>query len=90
MIEGLLQYCKEQKEAFESTKFIMIEETDYQHGDFLTVGWLLHALGQEKKVTFITFRENYAHFLALSKKVGKSIEGYLKSKQLTYIECFES
>ncbi len=90
MIEGLLQHCKDQKDLFRSARFVMIEENDYQHADFLTLGWLLDALAQQKPVTFITFRENYAHFLSLSKKIGKSIEGYLKSKQLTYIECFQS
>jgi hypothetical protein len=54
------------------------------------VGWLLSELAKQQPVTFIAFRENYAHFLSLSKKLGKSIEGYIKNKQLTYIECFES
>lgn len=90
MIEGLVQHCKDQKDLFTSSRCVMIQENEYQHADFLTVGWLLDALGQQKKVTFIAFRENYAHFLALSKRIGKSIEGYLKNKQLTYIECFES
>lgn len=51
---------------------------------------MLSELARQQPVTFIAFRENYAHFLSLSKKLGKSIEGYIKNKQLTYIECFES
>lgn len=51
---------------------------------------MLSELSRQQQVTFITFRENYAHFLSLSKKLGKSIEGYIKNKQLTYIECFQS
>ena len=54
----------------------------------MVVGWMLSELAREKAVTLISFRENYAHFLSLSKKLGKSIEGYIKNKQLTYIECF--
>ena len=88
MIDNFIQLCKEQKPLFDTARLTLIEETEYQHGDFLTLGLLLRALSQDQKVTFIALRENYAHFVALSKKVGKSIEGFLKNKQLTYIECF--
>ena len=49
---------------------------------------MLEELSQDNNVTFITFRENYAHFLSLSKKLGKSIEGFIKNKRLQMIECF--
>lgn len=51
---------------------------------------MFHELENNAKVSLIAFRENYAHYLSLSKKLGKSIETYLKSKQLKYYECFES
>jgi hypothetical protein len=90
MLEALIGQCRDHKETFAKSKCTLIEENQHHHSDFLVVGWMLHLLAQEQPVTFIAFRENYAHFLSLSKKLGKSIEGYLKTKQLTYIECFES
>lgn len=48
---------------------------------------VLEALKNNKKVVFIAFRENYAHYLSLSKKLGMSIEGHL-GKNITYVESF--
>jgi hypothetical protein len=88
MLERLGEHCKEQRGLFGEARFGVVEEREGGSGDFFVVGWMLEELARERKVTFVGFRENYAHFLSLSKKMGKSIEGYLKSKQLTYIECF--
>lgn len=35
---------------------------------------MMDALLKGQDVTFVGVRENYAHFLALSKKMGKSLE----------------
>ena len=56
MIEGLLQHCKEQKKGFQESKVSILIEKDYQTSDFITLGWLLHALAEGKVVTFLTFR----------------------------------
>lgn len=88
MLENLKEHCKDQKELFTTARVIAVEEKWSQHADFFVIGWMLDALAKEKKITFVAVRENYAHYLSLSKKLGKSIEGYLKNKQLTYIECF--
>jgi len=69
---------------------VMLTETDYQHTDFLLLGWMLRELTAGKKITFLAFRENYAHYTALSKRVGKSLEGFVKNNSLLYYECFES
>ena len=58
----------------DSATLITIEETLSSHSDFLIVSFLLDALSKGDDVTFLGTRENYAHFLALSKKMGKSIE----------------
>ena len=90
MIEALIQHCKSQETLFDQAKITILQENEYQEADFLTIGLLLRSLALGRKTLFITFRENYAHYLALSKKIGKSLEGFLKSKQLAYLECFES
>ena len=47
----------------------------------------MDSLGLGRPVVFITLRENYAHYLSLSKKLGGSLEQYL-NKGLTYYEAF--
>jgi len=48
---------------------------------------VMDALALGKPVVFIALRENYAHYLSLSKKLGGSFEQYL-NKGLTYYEAF--
>lgn len=50
---------------------------------------IMDALVNNKPVVFVALRENYAHYLSLSKKIGGSFEQYL-NKGLTYYEAFMS
>lgn len=58
----------------DTADFITIHEAFGNHGDFLTVSFMLDALMQGTDVTFLAIRENYAHYLSISKKMGKSLE----------------
>jgi hypothetical protein len=46
-------------------------------------------LKNKKKVIFVAFKNNYAHYLSASKKLGLSIELNIKNENLVYIDCFE-
>lgn len=74
----------------ESAALVTIHENNANHSDFLAVSFLLDYLLKGKEVTFVAVRENYAHFLALSRKMGKSIEEFGKSGKLLYYEAFAS
>ena len=60
-------------QGLESADLITIHENFSNHSDFLIVSFMLDALLKGRDITFLGIRENYAHFLALSKKMGKSI-----------------
>lgn len=84
MIQSIRDLCKEHIETLDSTDLITIHESYGNHGDFLTMSFMLDALLLAKDVTFLAIRENYAHYLSLSKKMGKSIEEFGKNGTLKY------
>lgn len=90
MIESIKEICKDHVQGLETADLITIQETLDNHGDFLVISFMMDALLKGQDVTFVGVRENYAHFLALSKKMGKSIEEYGKSGKLKYYEAFVS
>ena len=90
MIENIKEICKEfsNNVSYNKGNVITIHELFSQHADFLTVSFMLDRLTNGYHVTFLALRENYAHYNAISKKLGKSLETFLKSEQLDYYECF--
>ena len=89
MLEGLIAKCPEMKDALGEARIVLLTEEVYQTSDFLVVSMLQQYLTEGKATTFVAWRENYAHYLSLSKKLSKSIEPFLKSGTLQYIECFQ-
>ena len=90
MIECIKESAKDFSQAVSHNKgaVITIHEEFSQHADFLTVSFLVDRLASGNHVSFLALRENYAHYLALAKKIGKSFEASLKSEQMVYLECF--
>lgn len=90
MIDGVVELCREHSEVFKRGWLFVLEEKTNAHADEITVSWLIRILLQGTKAIFIVFRENYAHYASLAKKMGNPIDPFLKSGQLTYIECFNT
>lgn len=86
MIENIKEMCKDfaNNVSYNKGHVITIHELFSQHADFLTVSFMLDRLINGHHLTFLALRENYAHYLAISKKLGKSLETFLKSEQLVY------
>ncbi len=58
-------------------------------GNFMISSIINSYLKNKKKVIFVAFKNNYAHYLSASKKLGLSIELNIKNENLVYIDCFE-
>jgi archaellum biogenesis ATPase FlaH len=58
-------------------------------GNFLVSSLINSYLKNKNKVVFVAFKNNYAHYLNVSKKLGFSIEMNIKNDNLVYIDAFE-
>jgi hypothetical protein len=72
-----------------STGMTLLEEPPYLSSDVLLVSLVLSQL-QESPVILLALRENYAHYLSLSKKLGSSLEPHISSGRLVYYDNFMS
>ena len=58
------------------------------HSDLFLVSLLVDSLKGNKKVVLLVFRENFAHYSALAKKLGANLEQFVSNDQLKHVECF--
>ncbi|KRX03258.1 hypothetical protein PPERSA_09270 [Pseudocohnilembus persalinus] len=87
-----------QEEKTPKNQFFLIKDTIQNEANFIISSLLnffikkinLQQLesdtNKENQILFIGAHQNYAHYLATSKKMGCSLEGYITKKQLQYID----